>query len=296
MTSYEIYVFFLCLTVFLLLVSAFSVFITILVKQRLKLVRGGLEDEALKIEYMQQQNRSGKLDVLGNIASLALCCVFIAFFLLTLFINLREDVYFENIPTIRVVKSDSMSQKHPKNEYLSTYGLDNQFQTFDLVLVYEKPAEDEIELYDIVVYESYGTQVIHRIVGIEEPNANHPNERYFLCRGDAVEQNDYFPVYYSQIQAIYRDERIPFVGSFVLFMQSPAGWLCFALVIFGIFGMPFLERKLTKEYLARLRLIGFIKDEEDGGDTDHDAGDMADESDEVSLNQSEEEERDEALV
>ncbi len=261
MTRYETYVFALCLIVFVLLVSTFSIMLSIIMKQRLKLVRGGLEDEALKIEYTEQKKRSGRLELCGNVVSLVLCFAFIVFFAFSLFVNLRENTYFEKIPTIRIVNSGSMSRKNPKNEYLTAYGLDNQFQTFDLVLVYKKPSEAELKLYDIIVYESNDSQIIHRIVGIEEPNEKHPNERYFLCRGDAIEQNDYFPVYYSQIKAIYRNERVPFVGSFVLFMQSPAGWMCTALIAFGVIGIPFLEKKLEKEYLARLRLIGFIQDE-----------------------------------
>ncbi len=267
MTKYEIYVFFLCLTVFIMLVSMFSILLTIVIKQRLRLIRGGLEDESLKTEYLEQKKRSKKVSVSGCLVSLAVCFIYLAFFAFSLFVNIREDAYYESIPTLKVVNTGSMSQKHPKNDYLAKYGLDDQFQAFDLIYVYKKPAEKDLRLYDVIVYESNGVQIVHRIVGIEEPNDKHPNERYFLCRGDAIEQNDYFPVYYSQIRAVYKNERIPFVGSFVMFMQSPAGWLCAALILFGVFGMPFLEKKLEREYLARLRAIGFIKD----GDGDEDS-------------------------
>ncbi len=267
MTKYEIYVFFLCLIVFILLVSIFSVLLSIVVKQRLKLIRGGLEDEALKIEYLEQKKKAGKFNICGCLVSLLVCFVFIAFFAFSLFVNLRDDIYYDKIPTIKVVNTGSMSRKNPKNDYLEEYNLDNQFQTFDLVYVYKKPAEEDLKLYDVIVYESNGAQIIHRIVGIEEPNEMHPKERYFLCRGDAIEQNDYFPIYYSQIKAIYKDERIPFIGSFVKFMQSPAGWLCAALIVFGVFGMPFLEKKLEKEQITRLKVIGFIKND-NGDDND----------------------------
>ena len=60
---------------------------------------------------------------------------------------------------------------------------------------------------------------------------------------------------YSQMQGIYRGNRVPFVGSFVLFMQSPAGWLCIILVLFAIIVTPMLERKLETEAKARLALI-----------------------------------------
>ena len=43
----------------------------------------------------------------------------------------------------------------------------------------------------------------------------------FLLKGDANENNDRFPVLYSQMTGIYKNERIPFVGSFILFLQAP---------------------------------------------------------------------------
>ena len=99
------------------------------------------------------------------------------------------------------------------------------------------------------------TYVIHRIVQIEEPNSNHPDHRWFRTQGDAVPGMDRAPVVYDQMRGIYEGERIPFVGSFVLFMQSPAGWLCILLVIFGIFTVPVVEKKLEREKQTRLEIM-----------------------------------------
>lgn len=105
--------------------------------------------------------------------------------------------------------------------------------------------------------------MIHRIIGIEEPNADHPNERYFLLKGDNNEIADRFPVRYEQMKGIYKGQRIPFLGSFVSFMQSPAGYLCVLLVIFGTIAAPLIEKKLQKEKELRLILIGVIKKAEE---------------------------------
>ena len=123
---------------------------------------------------------------------------------------------------------------------------------FDLVICHHLPAEDELELYDIVVYKQDDRYIIHRIVGIEEPNEQHPNERYFLLQGDAVEYPDKFPVLYSQMQGIYEGSRIPFLGSFVLFLQSPAGWLCVLLVVFAMIATPIVEKKIREEINKRI--------------------------------------------
>ena len=60
---------------------------------------------------------------------------------------------------------------------------------------------------------------------------------------------------YSQMRAIYRDEKIPFVGSFVAFMQSPAGYICILLVVFAMICTPLMENKLNKEKQERLSKI-----------------------------------------
>ena len=97
--------------------------------------------------------------------------------------------------------------------------------------------------------------VVHRIIEIEEPNEFHPNERHFRLQGDAVDSPDRFPVLYAQMRAIYSGDRIPFVGSFVLFMQSPAGYLCILLVAVALIAMPILNRKLMSERDKRYAII-----------------------------------------
>ena len=109
-----------------------------------------------------------------------------------------------------------------------------------------------MKLYDIVVYEVYDNLVIHRIVQIEEPNEKHPNERYFLLQGDDVHYPDKFPVKYKQMKGIYKGERVPMVGSFVMFLQSPAGYLCILLVVFALIAIPMMEKKIKKEEVERL--------------------------------------------
>lgn len=255
MTSFEIYVFILCLIVFILLTTLFTYMIALITSMQLKLIRNGHEDEAIKKEYLRNQRISRALNWLNRIFSAVLCLVFSAAFLFAMYMNIMQDRPANGIPSIKVVKSESMASKNEKNTYLITNDLNDQFQMFDVVFCRHLPAEEELELYDVVVYKQDDIYVIHRIVGIEEPNENHPNERHFLLQGDAVERPDKFPVLYSQMQGIYEGERIPYVGSFVLFMQSPAGWLCILLVLFAMIATPIVEKKLKQETDARFRLI-----------------------------------------
>lgn len=253
--TYEKYVLIVCLIVYVLLASLSVFVIALFTKMTIKLIRHGAEDDNIKKEYekAQKKRKGGAVDC---IVSVLTCVVFALAFGFSLYVNLQEDKYFENIPTLKVVNSASMSKKHEKNTYLEANGLHDQFQTFDIIFTYEIPPEEELQLYDIVVYEVDDMLVVHRIVGIEEPNENHPDERHFLLQGDAVGSPDRFPVRYSQMRAIYRGKRIPYVGSLVSFLQSPAGWMCMILIVVAIAATPILEKKIARAKAERFALLG----------------------------------------
>ena len=261
MSGYDLYVFLLCLIVFIALTALFGCMLYYIIKQTLKTIRHGLEDERIKKEYVKETSATVWSKVASWIITIILLVVVFAVFGLSVAIQLAGDKVSGPVAVPKVVLSDSMSYKHRNNLYLEENHLDDQFEMFDLVYTEELPGEFELELYDIVVYEYRGDLIIHRIVGIEEPNKDHPDCRHFLLQGDAVKYSDEFPVLYEQMKAIYRGERIPYVGSFFAFMQSPAGYLCILLVIFAVVATPIAEKKLWNAKVERLKEIGFIPEE-----------------------------------
>ena len=264
MTSYDIYVFILCFIVFTLLTTVFACMLTMMTKQSIRLIDAGTEDERIYKEYLKKKENSKKMPGWLSVAFTALfACVFSVIFAFTLVIQLSENKQTGNIPTWRVVYSDSMSAKYERNEYLFKNKLNDQFSRFDMVITYKLPKEEDLKLYDIVVYEVDNTLLIHRIVGIEEPNASHPNERYFLLQGDLVDRADKFPVRYSQMKAIYRGEHVPFIGSFVIFLQSPAGYLCLLLVLVEMIASPIITKQIEKAEAVRLALLKKKRKEEE---------------------------------
>lgn len=226
-----------------------------LYKLTIKTIRHGLEDISIKQEYSTTNKKTSKSKLIHFILSLTFCIVLCVVFVFSLFVNRSTTSLSETIPSIRVVRTGSMSKKHQSNWYLFTNDLNDQIQTFDLIFTYKAPKEEQIELYDIVVYETDDIFIVHRIVGIEEPNSSHPDERWFLLQGDANNVSDRFPVKYDQIRGIYRGEKIPFIGSFILFMQSPAGWLCILLVVAAMIITPVFERKYYNEKYKRYLII-----------------------------------------
>ncbi len=257
MDAFEVYNLFLCIFVFIGFTSLFSVLIYVIVKSSIKLISAGIEDNKIKTEYLKCSKKK-KSGIIDTVISILLCTAIFGFFAFSVVASFMPDKVGGNIPTVRVVNSGSMATKNKDNKYLFENDINDQLQTFDLILTYKLPKEEDIKLYDIIVYEVDGVLIMHRVVGIEEPTLDHPNERWFLMQGDAVASPDRFPVLYSQMKAIYCGDRVPFIGSFVAFMQSPAGWLCIILVVVAIIMAPILEKKLCSVAKARLKTIGYI--------------------------------------
>ena len=257
MTSFEKYVLILCLIVFVLLTGVFSALIIHKAKLFVRLIRSGAEDQRIYGEYLKAKKRGKKNEAgwFSKALSVFFACVVVLVLGATVYLQIVEDKVNSAIPVPRVVYSDSMSAKYEKNTYLFENNLNNHFSRFDIVLTHALPKEEDLKLYDIVVYEVDNVLLIHRIVGIEEPNEKHPSERYFLLQGDLVEKADKFPVRYSQMKAIYRGEKLRFVGSFVMFLQSPAGYICILLILLEMFLSPLMEKKIVKEEEARLAFI-----------------------------------------
>ena len=255
MTQYDLYSLILCLVVFVLLAGSSILLLSIITKQGLKLVTVGAKDEELLTEYKKSLNKKKSKCMLDKIFAGLVLLIFLFAFAVSIYFAATQNTYSDKIPNVKVVRSASMQTKNKKNTYLFTNNLNNQFSTFDILFTYKMPKEEDLKLYDIVIYEVDGIAVIHRIVAIEEPNARHPNERWFMCQGDAVESPDRFPVRYEQMRGIYRGERVPFIGSFILFMQSPAGWICLILLIAAVIATPIIERKIANCRKARLDII-----------------------------------------
>lgn len=257
MTDYEIYVLLLCLIVFVLLTALSVVCLSIITRLSLRLIRSGAEDENILKEHQKNQRKkpqSKYVKILDYAVSGMVCLLFVLMLIGSFVIRCTENSCCGLLPTYRVVNTGSMAEKNEKNTYLKEKGLNNQIQMFDLIRTEKLPDEMELELYDIVVYETDGMLIIHRIVGIEEPNASHPDCRHFKLQGDAVDAPDRFPVLYGQMRAIYRGDRTPFVGSFILFMQSPAGWLCTLLIVISMVASPILDKKLQTARKQRIEI------------------------------------------
>ena len=258
LAGFDLYVFMVCLVAFLSTFGGLGLLLFIIIKQELKCIKHGLYDEQLVREHMDGIDKSFKPSTIVYLIFSVLTIIAVVLLTWTFSIRFSDPMVTGPGSVPRVVLSDSMSKARPSNKYLEENGLEDQFQTFDLIFTEELPGEFELELYDIVVYEhKEGELVVHRIVGIEEPNEKHPDHRLFELRGDAVVFSDDLLVEYSQMRSIYRGERIQYVGSFVHFMQSPAGYICIMLMVVGFILSPVVDIIFKVSKKKRLIKLGY---------------------------------------
>lgn len=254
MEQFNLYIFFLCLIVFLLLATLLTTFVVLLVRNYIKMTKAGLNDEKIKIEYEKEEKKKASImsKIIDKTVLILSCAVLFVAFAFSVSISITDGNKVGSIPALSVVQSGSMSYVNEKHSYIKEGDYSNQLQVFDLISIKKLPSEEDLKIGDIIVYTTKDMLIIHRIVRIEEPNEKHPNDRYFLLQGDANTSADQFPVLYEQMKGIYGGMRIPFIGSFIMFMQAPAGWLCILLVVFAIIATPLAEKKIAKE--KRLRI------------------------------------------
>ena len=263
MAGYELYVFVVCLISLFSTLALLCAMFIIIARKEMQAIEFGMTDAKLVDEYIARVRRAEARNkkprerhlLRGFLLLLGLAAILL--FAFTLWLRFSEPTVKGSLAVPRVVLSDSMSEKHEANKYLTENNLSDQLDIFDLILTRELPGEFELELYDVVVYEYKGELIIHRIIGIEEPNARHPDHRLFQLRGDALRYSDEFAVEYSQMRSIYRGERVPFVGSFIFFLQSPIGSVCIALVIVGLIVSPIVDAVIQRKRRQRLRVLGF---------------------------------------
>lgn len=248
MAGYDKYIIVVCLIVFIALTAMFAVLITSIIKMRLKVIKGGLADsEILKQEQQvkKAKHTHAARSIVNEILSIFFCALMLLVFGLSIGTRIASSNKVGDTPIVKVVKSGSMATVYEKNEYIVKNNLTNQIKRYDLITLFKLPEENDLKVYDVVMYETNGICVIHRIVAIEEPDEKH-SERYFLLQGDANQYPDKFPVKYSQMLGIYKNNRVPYVGSFVDFMQSPVGYLCILLIVFSCVISPIADKKLDK--------------------------------------------------
>ena len=178
----------------------------------------------------------------------------------------RDGVVMIGGKGVIAVASGSMSEKHPDNmSYLA--GLDDQIPTYDMIVIERVSSPADLKKYDTIAYvNDEGTNIIHRIVNIEYT----ADGMKFTTRGDSNNADDKYKPTIDDVIGRYTGKSIPFVGLFIMFLQSYSGIVTIAAVIYCLLMIEWVGDKIYKARMARLEIlqnsIDFKKETETGGD------------------------------
>ncbi|MCD8195295.1 MAG: signal peptidase I [Coprobacillus sp.] len=235
MTNQEIIV--LVVTVIALL--AFVLVITILyyhyIKSSMNAVQNGSKDIELldRIVYENQpkvvrRQRAGRIT--KNVIYYLVLVILIPVFVFGIYSRATSGVASFGSYTVLVVGSGSMSEKNEANTYLRTYSLNDQLQTYDMIVV-KKVEQSQISRYDTVAYrDNTGTIIIHRIISVTRDNDT--GTVLYETRGDANNASDAYLITYNDIIGRYTGQRVPYLGMVITFFQSWAGIATILAVIY----------------------------------------------------------------
>ena len=176
--------------------------------------------------------------------------ILIPFLVLSLYTKLTTGVAMIGGRGVIVVASGSMSEKNPQNPNISALSkYDNQFQTYDLIVLEAVSSESEIKKYDVIAFTNdEGVNIIHRIVGFEGSGEN----RRYVTSGDANNANDKYKPSFDDVIGRYTGDRVPWIGVFVMFLQSYSGILTLAAIIYCLIMIEYVSEKIYKTQKARL--------------------------------------------
>ena len=241
-------------------VTCFSVVFTILyqsyVRSSVSQIEAGkrdieLMDTALR-DKTQKEKRKRKISSAIKTALFVLfLMIVIPVFVLSLINRFANDKPILG-KTFMVVASGSMSVKHEENEYLVTNDLNDQFQRYDIIILEQVKSPSELKKYDIIAYRNdEGVNIIHRII---EVSGSGENVRY-TTRGDANNATDEYKPEFGDVIGAYRGVRLSTVGIVVLFLQSYSGIITVVALLYCLFMIDHVSKKIETCEEKRLKQL-----------------------------------------
>lgn len=189
-----------------------------------------------------REEKSGVIQKVLTGVSILLCIVFSFMLICNMTIIIKGTLYPERPPSVlgitpMVVLSGSMSGD-----------AEDHIEVGDLIFVGKTEAE-ELEVGDVIAFMEGKVVVTHRIIEVQTGENGEPE---FITKGDANNAQDQRPVTANNLVGIYK-ARIPKVGDFALFLQTPMGMVLFiglpllAFIIYDIIRRQQYARKESKK-------------------------------------------------
>jgi len=263
MTSVEI----IALVVTFIGVASFAAVFTILYQSystsTIQEIKSGKRDIELidEIIYEKQENvkkRRKTSKIIKTVLFYVLLIIIIPIFIFSLINKIQGSTTMIGNKTVMVVASGSMSEKNEANDYLVTNDLNNQFQTYDIIVLDKVQNASDLKVYDVIAFKNdKGINVIHRIISMQYEG----DTLTFTTRGDANNASDKYHPTYEDIIGKYSGKRIKTLGIFIVFFQSYPGIITIISLIYCLVMVDRINSKVAKVQDARVLHLSFIIDQ-----------------------------------
>lgn len=181
-----------------------------------------------------------------------LIAILVPFLLLSVYSKVANGVAMINGHGMIAVASGSMSEKNSANPYLAN--IDNQFNTYDMIMIDKVETPGDLQLYDVIAYvNDEGVNIIHRIVGFQQTSSG----VRFITRGDSNNADDEYKPSMDDVLGEYSGKRIPYVGVFLMFLQSYSGIVTVAAILYCLIMIESIGNRI---YDAREDRLLFLQE------------------------------------
>ena len=181
----------------------------------------------------------------------------IPLFIFSIINKIQGNVTMIHDRAIMVVASGSMSKRNEANDYLDTHSLNNQFNTYDIIMLKKANDASDIKLFDVIAYKNdKGINVIHRIVKVEEING----VITYTTRGDSNNADDKYKPTIDDVIGVYTNKRISTIGIFIIFFQSPSGLITIFALCYCLIALDKFNKKIKNAQDKRIATLGELMD------------------------------------
>ena len=213
---------------------------------------------------IDDKRRNKKFQIIYNIFFGILYAVLVVIFGFALGFRLGGEQLFFGNTTLMTIQTGSMETINKENKYIFENNLTDQIEQFSLIGI-DKVAQEDIELYDILAYQSEsGDIIVHRVTRIY--TSSDTNITYYTLKGDANTSSsaEELTLTYDKVIGRYNGFQNYGLGVTLTYLQSNIGLVAIAAAAIFLITYNVTESLIDKAYDNQTLIISKKIDIENG--------------------------------
>ena len=209
-------------------------------RDKITKIQVGIEENSFSIEeYKLEQKQKRKKSLAVEICLGILLAISSVIFITSM--ALRSPKLNKNSVVVSI-QSESMALVDSENTYIQENNIENKIYKYDVCRFNKVNSEDEIKLYDIILYRSSNNNkpilIAHRVIKINE-------DKTFEVRGDANKESDKTDLSFNDVIGVF-EKRLSFPSFLNYLTYTPGFYVFFAGSIAVIATSLYFEEKEKK--------------------------------------------------